>query len=96
MGGTGDGGQGVIISYETHTHIHTPLGSMGGTGDKGLSYHMRHTHTHTHTHTFRVYGGDRGQGLRVYWGDRGQGLGGTGVRVYGGDRGRGTRGYHII
>ena len=45
MGGTGDGGQGVIISYETHTH------------------------THTHTHTFRVYGGDRGQGL-----------GGTGVR----------------
>ena len=49
-----------------------------------------------HSHTFRVYWGDRGQGIsyhmrhshtfRVYRGDRGQG---TGVR---GDRGQGLGG----
>ena len=45
---------------------------MGGTGrgqgDKGLSYHMRHSH--------RVYWGDRGQGLGGT-AVRGQGLRGT-------------------
>ena len=62
-----------------HSHTIRVWGQGTGVrGDKGLSYHMRHSHR-----------------FRVYWGDRGQGLGGTGVRVYGGTGDRGQLSYQM-